>query len=284
MASITPSSGILDNLFAPLPENRVTQENDTLDHVADYANSASGAWDVVRIFNTALSYLKLIPSISSQHSEFVGRVSTVADTAGIGLSIPQIFSDCNTLRRSISNLCSVQDLPYSDPLRTRRVAQAAKKGFLDSMNLTNTLSQAALFTNQAKIFVFETVHLNVLNGVYNATSFVTDGAELVGEYFKLKHYHSPEAQPRNQTEASKLEERKTLAWITIGKDVASVAGASIALLAIAFGIATQGAALISGACLVLSTVWLTMKLIGYFYNKIVVEAPPPSSLRIAMTF
>jgi hypothetical protein len=268
MATTTPSLyETLHYYFAPFPGNPSlqAQEKDALDHVADYVNP-TGAWDVFRVFNHALSYLNFIPSIARQHSELVARVITVVDTAGISLSVPQIIFDGNTLRRSISNLITVKGPSSND----REVAQAAKKSFLDAMNLTNALAQAALVIDQTKIVALKTVRLVALNSVLQATTLITDGAELVGEYYKLEHYRSPQADPH------RLEEKKTLAWIVIAKDVASVALSSIALAAIAIGIDMQAAPLIAGAVLVLSTVWLAMKLASHFYNKIVVEAPIPS--------
>ncbi len=273
MAQPTTSSGIFHDLFAPLPETRAEQRKDALDHVADYTQSSSGAWDVFRVGNHLFSAVELYLTPSHRFGDLVGRVKEVFNTAGIGLSIPQIFSDLNSLRRSITNLFTVQDLPYSDPLRTRKIAQAAKTSFVDSMNLTNTAAQIALFVDNAKIYVFEAAQLRVIDGVYNVTSAISDGAELIGEYFKLKQYHSPESQPRNQAEAAKLQEKKTLAWLTIAKDVASIALAAIAIAVIAFGVATSSVVIVSTAVLGISAFWLTMRLTAYFYNKVIVETP-----------
>jgi hypothetical protein len=225
---------------------------------------------VFRVGNHVFSAIKLY---AHKFGDVIGRVSELFDAAGIGLSIPQVFSDANTLRHSITSLSRAQGLPYSDSSRAIKVAQATKKSFLDSMTLTNTLAQIALFVENTKVFLFKAVHLRVIEGIYNATSIITDGAELIGECFKLKQYHSPEAQPRDPAGVAKLNEKKTLAWITIAKDVASVALGGIALVTIAFGVATSSMTLLSTALLGVSAFWLTMKLTGYFYNKVIVEAP-----------
>lgn len=266
--------GIIDSLFTPLPETEaVTNDKDHFDHVADYADSTQGAWDLFRFIDYTFSYVKMLPSISPNWVEVIGKTQEVANTVGIGLSIPKIISDCNNLRHNISRLFIVQDLPYSDPLRSIKISHAVKKSFLDLVDFTNTLSQAALFADNAKAFIFEASYLRIIDGVYNVTSVISDGSELITECFKLKHFHSPEAQPRNQAESTKLEERKKLSWMTIAKDIASIGGAAIALIGIVFEITTQGMALLSGAALLLSSVWLTMKIASYFYNKIVVGAP-----------
>jgi hypothetical protein len=264
------SAKVFRDLFTPLPETQAatTRKKDHLDHIADYADSAPGAWDVFRVIDHIFSYIKMVPSLSPSWLEVVGKVKNIASSVGIGLSVPKIITDCNTLRRSLSHALAVQDLPYSDPLRIRKIAQACKKSFIDTVDLTFTFSQAALFVASAKIFIFEARHLRIIDGVGNVTSTISDGAELITEYFKLQHYHSSEAQ-----QLAKLEERKRLSWMIIVKDVASIGGAAIALVGIVFGFAIQSTVWISAAVLVLSTVWLTMKLATYFYNKIIVEAP-----------
>jgi hypothetical protein len=274
MSPVSNSSGIFHDLFTPPPETQATTRvKDHVDQIAEYADTAEGSWDVFRVVDHALSYVKMLPSLTPDWLSVVEKVKEVSSSVGIGLSIPKIIADCNALRRSLGDLFVVQDLPYSDPERTRKIAQAAKKSFLDTIGLTWTVSQAALFIDNAKIFLFETTHLRIIDGINNVTSVISDGAELITEYFKLQHYHSPEAQPRNPAQATKLEQRKQLSWMTIAKDVASIGGAAIALVGIVFGIATQSIPVIAGTFLVLSTVWLTMKLASYFYNKIVVEAP-----------
>jgi hypothetical protein len=274
MSSVSSLPGIVHDLFTPLPETQpTTRDKDPIDHIADYAGSAAGAWDVFRFIDYTLSYAKWIPSLAPNWLSVIGKIKDVASTVGIGLSIPKIIVDTNTLRRSLSNLFTVQDLPYSDPLRTRKIAQAYKKSFLDTVDLTWTVSQAALFIDATKIYVFETANLRIIDGINNVTSVISDGADLISEYFKLQQYHSPGAQPRNGEESSKLEQKKCLSWMNIVKDIASVAGSAIALVGIAFGIALHSVPIAAGAVLVLSTIWLTMKLAGHFYNKIVVEAP-----------
>ncbi len=272
MSSVS-SPRIFHDLFTPLPDAQTAPQKDYLDHVADYADSSSGAWDVFRFIENGLAYVKFLPTLPENYLEALKKVKDVASAAGMGLCIPKIISDCNNLRRSFSNLLATQDLPYSDPLRTRIIAHAVKKTFTDSVDLTNDVSLAALFIDNAKVFIFEASHLRIFDGVYNLTSVISDGVELITECFKLNNYQSPEMHPRNQAEATKLSERKTLSWMVIAKDVSSIAGSVIALVGIVFGIATQSLAIVSIAALVLGTVWLTTKLAAYFYNKIIVEAP-----------
>lgn len=272
--SSTTSSGFFYDLFSIGPASHAATEPDVLDHVAAYADTAQGSGDLFRIFETAIDWIQKIPlSASPGVEQLLRRIKDTASMSGIALCIPAIITDCNHLRRSFSHFITVQDLPYSDPLRTRKIMQAAKKGFLDVMNLTNNSTQAVLFADRVNLVIFEANQLRVIDGLYNITSIIMDGAELVGEFFKLKFYHSPEAIPRNPAEMQKLQEKKNLSWMVIAKDTASMGTAGIALIGITSGIAMQSIATVATASLILNTSWLTMKIFSYFYKKIVVEAP-----------
>ncbi|HKY52906.1 MAG TPA: hypothetical protein VJM08_01320, partial [Anaerolineales bacterium] len=206
MPSVSSTPGFLRDLFTPLPENQTSPEKDPLDHAADYADTSAGAWDVFRCVDHALSWLKMLPSLPDRHFEGIQKVKDVASAAGMGLSVPKMIADFNTFRRGLCSLFATQDLPYSDPLRTRKIAQAAKKSFIDAADLTNTVTQAALFADNAKLVLFEAGQLNAIDGVNNLTSVISDGSELITECVNLQNYHSAESQPRNQAEAAKLAE------------------------------------------------------------------------------
>lgn len=277
MTQAASLTGFFHDLFTPLPEPRDERRSDALQHVADYVETTDGAWDVFRVGNHIFSILESCVSATHPYANLFERVKGVFDSAGAALSFPQLLSNINALRRSITQLLASQDLPYSDALRAKKIAQATKASFVDSVNLTNTAAQIALFLESTRIVLFKAVHLRIIDGIYNITGGIGDSVELVGEYFKLKHYASPEAQPRNQAEAAKLEERKTLAWMTIAKDVASIALAVIALAplaAAALGVSCIVSTYITATAIVaISTFWLTMKIAGYFYNKVIVDAP-----------
>lgn len=273
MAALTNSSSLFQDLFGVSPQPHAVVEKDHFDHVSAYIETTQGAWDVFRSFENAIVWAQKLPSLSKAGSELLGRVSEVVSTAGIGLSIPAILSDCNNLRHSLSRLISFQASVYDDPSRTRNIRQAAHKSFLDLLGLMNDSSQAIIFLDRVKIIILEARHLRIVDGVYNSTSVICDGAELVGECFKLNHYNSQAAQGCSTAEANKLAEKKMLAMLIIAKDIVSLASGAIALIGIVFGIATQDIALVAAAGLVLSTAWLTLKITSYFYNKIVVEAP-----------
>jgi hypothetical protein len=277
MVQPASSANFLQDLFSPLPLPREEKNRDALYHAAKYVETTDGAWDVFRVGNHIFSILETWVSPTHPHADLFGRIKGVFDSAGAALSFPQLLSNIHALRRSITQLFSSQNLPYSDALRSKKIAQAAKTSFVDSINLTNTAAQMTLFFESAKIFMFEAVHLRIIDGVYNITGAIGDAVELVGEYFKLKHYQSPEAEPRNPAETAKLGERKTLAWITIAKDVASLVLAGFALAPLAagaLGVPFVMAAYVSPTAIVaISTFWLTAKIAGYFYNKVIVSAP-----------
>ena len=268
-------SHLVRNLFVPLPEEPEAPDKDHVDHIAEYTDTAKGAWDLFRVMDCSLSYAKKASLPTGKWFPQIEKVQDVASSAGLGLSIPKTISDANSLRHSMSSLNAMRKLPSNDPLKTRKIAQAAKKSFVDAAELTGTLSQVGMFINNAKICVFEASKMKVLDGINNMSSIITDGAELVTECFKLGDYKLAEAQPRTSVAASKLQEQKRLTWILIAKNVASVAASAIAIVAFVFGIVLESIPIIVGAVLVLNTVWLTMKLAGHFYKKIIVEAPLP---------
>lgn len=144
----------------------------------------------------------------------------------------------------------------------------------------NDTSQATLFLEKVKLLPIEARQLKVVDGIFNATSGIIDGIEAIGEYFKLKFYHSAESQPRTDGEKIKLNQKKNLSWIVIAKDVASVAGAALALTAIIFAASFTAAnmALIATGGLVCSSIWLGMKLTSIFYAKMVVDASIPGAV------
>lgn len=280
MIHSTSSNHFFTDLFTPIsPESteEKKEKKDVLDRVAEYTDTASGARDVFRIGNYIFSVIELTLSPLNKFAGTVGKIKEVFNAAGIGLSMPQIFSDINSLRGSISDFFRMQNLPYNDSLRERKVAQAAKKSFLDTMNLTGTVTQIILFADNAKIFIFEAVHLRIVDGIFNITGAIVDGAELVGECFKLKQYHSLDVHTQREGEATKLQEKKTLSWLLIAKNVASVALAAISLGVIVSGVAAGNVLAFPVVVLGLSGFWLTMKLATYFYNKVIVESPIVSS-------
>src|SRR5580700_8780247 len=121
MTQSIASSGFLNDLFVPLPASREERPKDTFDHISDYADTSSGAWDIFRVGNHVFSVIEMYLPKTHPFSGTAGKVKEVFNTAGIGLSIPQLLSDLNTLRRSIASLFTVQDLPYSDPLRGAKI-------------------------------------------------------------------------------------------------------------------------------------------------------------------
>ena len=265
-AIIQQSNGFFSDLFAPLPEERspTPTRRDGFDHVATYLDSTTGAWDLFRVMDHALEYVKNIPTLTDAARELTSKVSGVVNLSGISLSIPAIFTEANAFRKKVYQFAVSQDLPYSDGLRHQKIMQAGKGAILSGMSLANAVSQASLFLNEAKI-----VHLAdclpTIDFIYQGTSLVTDGAELVEEAYKLNSYQSE--RPRSVRETTELEENRWLSWMVIVKDIASVALAAIALYGIVFGIAASTMAIVAPVVIVVTSVWLMAKIASYFYKQ-----------------
>ncbi|MBX3718520.1 MAG: hypothetical protein KF898_02590 [Parachlamydiales bacterium] len=261
------SNGFLADLFAPLPEERAPApvQRDGFDHVATYLDSTTGAWDLFRVIDHALEYVKNIPSLSDGTRELTSKISGAISLSGISLSIPAIFTEANSFRKKVFQFAASQDLPYSDGLRHQKIMQAGKGAVVSGMSLANAISQASLFLNEVKIVNLAEL-LPTVDFIYQGTSLVTDGAELIEEGYKINSYQSE--QPRTPRETAELEEKTWLSWMVVIKDVASVATAAIALVGIVFGIAASSMAVVAPLVLVLTSVWLSMKIASYFYARI----------------
>jgi hypothetical protein len=277
------TSNFFSDLFGPLGEATPTSSSpsskDGFDRVAGYFDSTAGAWDLFRVVDQALEYVRKLPSLSNAASEFTSKVSGAATLSGISLSIPAIFSDINTLRKRVSSFVCSYDLPYSDGLRHQKILQAGKGAFLSGMYLTNSTSQAILFLDQAKIINLAQ-HLPVVDLIYQGSSLVSDSFELVEEAYKLNSYQH--AIPHNQLESAQLEEEKWLSWMVVIKDVASIAlaiisivGISLAITTASIGITTAWMAIVAPLGLALSTVWLAMKISSYFYKQVIEDRYAP---------
>ncbi len=282
MVHTATSTSFFHNFFAPLPENTAEKSKGALDHVSEYVESTEGAWDTFRLGNHFFSFFEQGLDPSHRFVELFGKMKDLFDSAGAALSIPVFISCANSLRRSTIQLFHVHDLPYNDPARDQKLAQATKKSFVDSMSLTFIVAQGALFFEGVKILLLTAAQLSFVNVVYNVSGAAGDTVELGEQYYKLQHYNSPEAQPQNQIEATKLEEKKTLAWLTIAKDVASIALSVIALnplMAELIGFSfIYMPAFAPATVLAISAFWLAMKISSYFYKVAVVEAPPVATV------
>jgi len=258
------------DLFTPLPEVPAPREKSALDHVVDYVDTTEGTWDFFRIVSQISETIELYAS--KAFAQTAAKVKEVAGLAGLGLSVPRAFSEINNARRHVADWISAYNLPENDPFKGRRIAQAAKNSITDLFSSAFTGSQIALFADGAKLVSLDAITRQVTEGINNIAGGILDGVDLIGECFKLHRYGSPEMSPRTPAETTKLQEKKTLAWINIAKNVASIAGGIIAMTALVFGVVTSSVPIVATVLLITGSVWLTLKLTSYFYNKIVVEA------------
>ncbi len=249
------ASGIFHDLFAPVPEALPNPKKDLFGRIADYVESATGAWDLFAIVDRALSNLKILLALPQKTATFCDRASHAISTIGVGLSLPALVSDANCLRLSIKQWQAARRLSPQDPLKVKKIIQATKKSFLSLVGFVNTVSQAAWFIDSIKLCTFTIVHLRILDGIYYITSAISDGVEL-GEV-GLKLYKS-----------EWIGQKKYLAWMKVAKDVTSVTISLIAIVGICLSSAAQIFAL---TALLLNTFWLAMKISCYFYEQSQIE-------------
>lgn len=248
-----------------------------IDHAAEYTSTTEGAWDLFRFAEQACTNLRRLPSLTEHHSALLEKVSHVMNRAGIALSIPKAISHANAFVKSFASAYFSTDLPYSDPERSAKIQKAYKNALVNGVNLSNTVSQAALFLHHAKLNVVNPLQYRLLDGFFNVTSLLSDGADLVSQCFKLKKYHSAELQlTQENADSTKISEKKRLAWLTIAQDTSAVALSLIALAGLSFGAVVESLPLFSIAGLFLGTTWIGFKISAYFYKEIVVKQPLPT--------
>ncbi len=260
-------SGLFSDLFVPLPEECTPSltRRDAFDHITTYLDSTTGAGDLFRVIDHALECVRNILSLSDAALDLTSKVSRVINFSGISLSIPAIFTEANSFRKKIFQFVVSQNLPYSDGLRHQKIVRAGKGAALSGVSLGNAVAQATLFLHQVKI-VDLAGYLPTVDFIYQGTSLVADGSELIEEAYKINTYRSE--RPRSPREAAELEKKTWLSWMVVIKDVASVALAAIALVGIVFEITASSMTVVAPLVLGLTTVWLSMKIASYFYKQV----------------
>ncbi len=261
-------TGLLSFYFSPLPkhEHPVSPFQRPLDHVENYLKTTDGVWDLFRVFEQVSCYLSQIPFSDAKTDGLFSKITGVFNSAGAALSIPAIFTSAIDLKRSLSSLIESHELPYVDPLRSKKIALATKQSVVDGVSLGNAVSLAVLFYDKAVTPLSSWVSQGA-DYVFNATSLIDDGIELIEESVKLRECSSDD---RNDAEKAKMEDEKWLSMMKIAKDVVSIAATLIAVMGSCFAVLAGNYA-IGAVVLGLGTVWLIIKLTSVFYQKVIEE-------------
>jgi len=260
-----------EKLFGPQENEEKKERKDFGDHIAKWVDSTDGAKSFFKVFDHALDYAKLLPNLSEGAQSFIEKTHKITDFTGSALSFPVLISDANNLRHSIASWWRASELPDADKSRSEKIVRSAKKSFLDSCTLTNTASQVITFLSESNFIQQSASAARAVDWVYNVTSLVTDGAELAEEAYKVHRNQGRMGAAKTEKEQKVLQEKINLSWLTIVKDVASVALSIIGIIALVFGALTQGVVIIAPIVLGLSTIWLAMKISAYFYERIIKE-------------
>ncbi len=266
------------DLFAPLPEDSPASSparRDRFDHIATYLDSTTGAWDLFRLSGNVLDYIKNFSPLSDGAFDLISKISGVISFSGISLSIPAIFTEANSLRKNVTRFVVSQDLPYSDGLRRQKIMQAGKGVVTGSMSLANVASQAVLLFHDLKV-VDLAEYSPAVNFICEGSSLLADGSELIEEMLRIRSCSWE--RPPSSCEIAEREEKMWLSSMVVLKDIASVALAAIGLVGIVFGIATSSMAFTTPLVLSLTTVYLTMKIAGYFYKQVLEDRRASSGL------
>ncbi len=272
MSTATPFSlpRLCTDFFSPLsrtPQDpHVGPGKDFFDHIAAHFTTVNGVWDGFRIVEYVAALPEYFLSLTPARQDFFNQITHVMNRAGIALSVPKIITNIHNLRHSVCQIQQANSISYSHPERSKVIAHAKKGFIINFMNLGNDTAQAAMFLHEVSILKMGKYY-PVADGIYNVTSIVNDTIELIDECFKLHHYNSLPALTDGETNT--IQEKRTLSWMKIAKDLPSIIGSVIAFAAIFFA-ALQVPA-VAALSLGLSVAWLTMKLTSVFYEKIILE-------------
>ncbi len=231
------SVSIIRELFQQLPPPQKDQV--FLDHCERYVDSSEGSRDLCDL----IAHLSRTWELIAAPVGVTAQIKEVFEQAGLGLSFPQLFADVNRFKGRIEQL--------SWGISSRRIKEVAYSALL----LVNTASRSVLFTQGSSLLALSARSLVRVNVVMSVTSWLTDGSDLVRDILEW------------QVEG-KTPEKNCVAWLNVMKNLSSVAVSSLLLVSYTFGIA-MSQPLMAGALFTLSTVYLSSKISGYFYDKMV---------------
>lgn len=262
---------LCNDFFGPLPPQPIAAPaaprpaKDCQDIILAHFTTLNGAWDVFRIVEYVLSFLKHI-SLCTPGKEGFAYAASVMNKAGIALSVPRLIGDVHGFKNSVDHIRNMSENPQAAH-HSQMIAQAYKGGVVNAMNIVNDTAQAVQFLHKVGIAPLGK-YLCVAEGFDNASSLINDTIELVSRVFHLHRSYTEDA-PASEDAARELQENINLSWLIVAKDVPSIVGCVIAVATLFFAsLQTPIVAMIS---LGLSTMWLTMKLTSTFYEKIFIE-------------
>ncbi len=243
---------VVREMFQSIPVSSAEKPSKgVLDHSEDYLGTSEGVRDLCDVVSHVFGTLELCTSPLSEMGRLATKVKDVFGTTGLALSYPQLISDVNRLRHSVSRLF------LSSCVQTMQTARAVKDVAMSFLLLVNTGSRAVLFAQNSELLFLAARQVSRVNIIVSVTSFITDGSDLIRDCLEW------------QVEG-KTAERDNLAFMNVMKNLSSVAASALLLISYAFGVSLTEPVML-GSMFVLGTVYLVSKISGYFYAKMVVE-------------
>lgn len=261
-------SQIVESFFSSSPKNlegRAPQKTSG-NHLIEYLETRNGAWDFTRVCDLFFTYCHTLPLLSDAHRLTAKKISGIFSFTGSALSVSQLVNDSYAWGNSVKHFFTSWRISNKNALRNQKISYAAKKALVDSSNLGNTVAQSLTFFHEAKLLNL-VKQLPLINFVSCVTSFFSDGVECIQEAFKVSRYEAKLGHRLAYQKVTRLEGKLRLAWMKIAQATASIASAVIGLGALATGVVVTSVPLLSATCLALSTIWLTLKITVYFYDK-----------------
>jgi hypothetical protein len=143
-------------------------KKDAYDYVASWASTREGAQNFAKALSHVAQAAERFP-LKQTHQVFVASLKAAADGAASLLYMPSFVTGSNDFRHSL-RACS-----RSDDFKA-----SAKKAGLDGLSLANTGCDVMYFLDAAKLLNLGRA-APFVGTVFNLTSLVTDGVQLVEE-------------------------------------------------------------------------------------------------------
>ena len=246
------------------PAPKPSYKKNIVEHAFAYFGSLPGAWDFFRCADYLAQIFRSLPRMSAQSMQIAERVSGVLNRAGVAISLPKTCIDMINFKNSIKHLKHLRSLSLSSAQSIDdRTARAYKRSIFEAINLVNTASQAILFLNDSSVVVLGR-HQPLIDVIFNVTSIVNDVVELVDESFKISYLT---AEPSTD-EAT--QQKINLSRMKIAKNIPSIVGSALALLAMAFS--ALYAPSLTFVSLSLNVVWLSVKIASNIYEAVIAES------------
>lgn len=174
-------------------------------------------------------------------------------------SIPSFFHHLNELRHEYT----VYDQTQS--------SEASRKLFNRAMLTTSSGSEATLFGNSLGFVELGKEGLKIANTLFWAPLFLYESVSFFYEIEQAEFLTKEMNASYDDQVKNILNHKIQIKYLNVLKSVTTLAMASISLVSILFAAMAQGILFSCGAMLALTSVWLVLNFVIYFYERMITQ-------------